>query len=291
MCSSGFSKGTIDTRSSLLKPFLRHLEANGIESIYGLTNRDVSDYCSSDRFSGREPGGVRDEHQQLRSFLRWASDSELTMLDNLALSVPTTFLARKRDVACLTDGEVEALLSDFPKSKTNLRDKAAFSLAVFCGLRKCDIVQLKFASIDFERHMLNVRQQKTGVGIELPLPPAAENALIDYILRERPSESGSELVFLSSVPPFGPVKSDFSIGRRLGKIGIAAGRKGMHSLRRTFASKLLKVGTPVSVISASLGHTDRDVVNRYLSTDEESLKACSLEIDWLPPFDPKEVAL
>lgn len=47
-----------------------------------------------------------------------------------------------------------------------------------------------------------------------------------------------------------------------------------YRLHITFASKLLKSGSTLSVISNALGQIDKISVNKYLSTDEIAMKQC-----------------
>lgn len=54
---------------------------------------------------------------------------------------------------------------------------------------------------------------------------------------------------------------------------------GLHILRRTYASELLKSGISVSLIASALGHADTGTVDRYLAVEEEKIRKCSLPID------------
>jgi integrase len=52
--------------------------------------------------------------------------------------------------------------------------------------------------------------------------------------------------------------------------------RGLHVIRRTFASNLLAAGNPVSIISSTLGHTSDSAVDEYLATDEQNMRRCSI---------------
>jgi len=51
---------------------------------------------------------------------------------------------------------------------------------------------------------------------------------------------------------------------------------GFHVTRKTFASKLLATGNPVTTIAAALGHVGANSVNEYLSTDEDKMRLCAI---------------
>ena len=53
---------------------------------------------------------------------------------------------------------------------------------------------------------------------------------------------------------------------------------GSHSLRHSLASQLLEQGTPLVVISDSLGHSSSESTMVYLGIDVKGLLTCSLEV-------------
>ena len=53
---------------------------------------------------------------------------------------------------------------------------------------------------------------------------------------------------------------------------------GSRTTRHNAASAMLRSGVPMSDISAVLGHRDPNIVSVYLSTDEETMAACTLPL-------------
>ncbi|EKD24614.1 MAG: Phage integrase, partial [uncultured bacterium (gcode 4)] len=51
-----------------------------------------------------------------------------------------------------------------------------------------------------------------------------------------------------------------------------------HSVRKTFATQLLKGNTKVELISDALGHRADGTVHKYLSLDEKHMRMCSLSM-------------
>lgn len=51
---------------------------------------------------------------------------------------------------------------------------------------------------------------------------------------------------------------------------------GFHVTRKTFASKLLATGNPVTTIAAALGHVGVDTVDEYLATNEDKMRLCAI---------------
>ena len=58
-------------------------------------------------------------------------------------------------------------------------------------------------------------------------------------------------------------------------------KHGLHSLRSTLARQMLENGTPLPVISETLGHVSVQTTSNYLKIDLNGLKNCII--------DPEEV--
>ena len=196
---------------------------------------------------------------------------------------------RRKNIQYLTSEEIvkvkTALASE--ESSLHLRDKAVGLLALYTGLRCCDIAGMTMDCIDWSEDLIRVKQQKTDVPLELPLTAIVGNAIFDYITKERPKTGRAE-IFLSQSRPYGALKSA-SLSHVANKIMKAAyirqgkgNRRGFHIFRHHLATTLLGNGIPQPVISRILGHTSPDSLDPYLSSDFPHLKECSLSVERFP---------
>lgn len=87
---------------------------------------------------------------------------------------------------------------------TTARNKAVILLLLFTGLRGCSVTGLTLNSIDWEKEMILVEQQKTSVLVEIPLSAVVGNAIYDYLVEERPDTESTRL-FLTETHPFSPL--------------------------------------------------------------------------------------
>ena len=173
------------------------------------------------------------------------------------------------------------------ESGLSLRDRAVGTLALYTGLRCCDIAGLMIYDINWENEIICIRQQKTDIPLELPLSVIVGNAIHDYLATERP-ETDSEYVFISENRPYGRLKSG-SLSNISEKIMKAANirqntgeRRGFHIFRHHLATELLSNGVPQPIISRAIGHTSPDSLETYLSADFKHLKECALSIEQFP---------
>jgi integrase len=170
------------------------------------------------------------------------------------------------------------------ESGLSLRDRAIGSLALYTGLRCCDIAGLKVNDIDWDNEKIYFLQQKTAAPLELPLSVTVGNAIYEYLASERP-ETGCDYVFISENRPYGCLKNG-SLGNVSNKIMKAANirqnageRRGFHIFRHHVATELLSGGIPQPVVSKTLGHTSPESLEAYLRADFKHLKECALSIE------------
>lgn len=276
-----YANETITFKINCAKYMLIYLESISISDIKDCNHETLSNYFLTDHFRDRKPSGIKAEITRLIHFIIFLEDCDYIDYKNLHYAPPTITVQEKRIVTVLDSNAEMALLEDYSISPSNLRDRAAYFLALHCGLRTCDIVNLKFNNIEWENQILNIVQQKTKVPLSIPMDNETSNAIIEYLINER-RDCDLEYIFITSIGsrkklsdrPFKPFNriSSVSLKRKPAEFGL-------QIMRRTFASKLLKSGTPLSVISSSLGHESKEVVNKYLSTDNEKMKLCALDID------------
>jgi len=135
-----------------------------------------------------------------------------------------------------------------------------------------------------EDHTITFIQQKTGAAEKLPLTEAVELALADYIINVRQDAPSERLFVIHQGINKGCCYSTTTLYSVLNKYMRKANvktenkRHGPHSIRHSLSSNLLKCGTPLTTISAILGHSSSEVTNRYIWMDTEQLRRLSLEV-------------
>jgi integrase len=198
----------------------------------------------------------------------------------------------RKNVQYLKPEEIKKVKEKLADSKNplTLRDKAIGMLALYTGLRGCDIAGLTLKSIDWGRDLIYVRQQKTEFPFEIPLTAIVGNAIYDYLISERPCTE-SRYVFISQNKPYKRLKSIGNVAVKIFKAAdirqLKGDRKGLHIFRHHLATALLENGIPQPVISRTLGHTSPNSLEPYLSADFVHLKECSISIERFPV--PEEV--
>ena len=177
----------------------------------------------------------------------------------------------------LTTREVRRLLR-VPDTSTpeGLRDRALLEVFYGAGLRRAEVLGLDLADLDHRERELRVRGKGNKERL-VPLTRSAWLELVAYLERGRPAlcsrhpDSG-RAVFLSS---HGRRCCELTPMRLLRRCALAAGldrRVTPHTLRRTYATELLKAGVSLRHIQLLLGHEKLSTTALYLRLDTRDLR-------------------
>lgn len=257
----------------LAREYLLFLEASGVGDAATADAASVLSFMSdiASRWKGTSTYHLA---SNFRPFLRFLGRDDL--VEALRLSNPV------RDhgiVPALDDEQESSVVEACLDGSVGARDAAITLLALTTGLRACDIVALQLADVNWHSMTLTVVQSKTGNPVTVPMQPAVAEALARYVLECRP-ESAFGNVFLRSLAPHGPFRDHSAIyditRRALAKAGVAGG--GSRLLRHNAASRMLRAGARLPVISAVLGHSSPDSTDVYLEADEAAMRACVLPL-------------
>ena len=153
--------------------------------------------------------------------------------------------------------------------------------AINTGLRRSEILDMKFSQVDFDRQTIIISEQKNRCVDTLPL-----NKKAMVVLRERQKQrlSGCDLVFPSN-------NGTRMIDRNLFRaFNSAAGRAKVnnfrfHDLRHTFATRLVQAGVGIYEVQKLGRWKNNSMVMRYAHHNSESLRS-SIEVmdESIEPF-------
>ncbi|MBW1729078.1 MAG: tyrosine-type recombinase/integrase [Deltaproteobacteria bacterium] len=276
---------TIYTESHNASTFFLSLQQKGMDSLVKITEEAVcSIFMSPDETLLKSCSYKKNIAAVLKACIPYHSET----CPRILAFLPSLRETRK-NVQYLTSEEIQkvkgALADD--ENPLTLRDRAIGMLALYTGLRGCDIAGLTLDAIDWDGDLIYIRQQKTEIPLELPLTAVVGNAIYEYLTSERP-HTENRYIFVSQHKPYDRLKNR-SICNVAVRIMKAAGirqskgdRKGFHIFRHHLATALLENGVPQPVISRTLGHTSPDALEAYLSADFIHLKECSINIERFP---------
>lgn len=245
-----------------------------------LSEVDIERLCAADvvgyvggACQGVAVGTAKLQLTGLRSLLRFLRVSGRVGSD---LSPAVLTAAGWRDTGVpkgLTGDEVARLVAacdlDGPPGR---RDRALVVLLVRLGLRRGEAARLRLDDIDWRAGELTIVGKATRVE-RVPLPVDVGEALSDYLLRERPTGSGSRAVFLRVRAPQGPM-TPTAVGAVVGGRAARAGLDGVsaHRLRHTAAMAMLREGADLVEVGQVLRHRSLGSTTIYAKVDVVRLR-------------------
>lgn len=214
-------------------------------------------------------------YRHLRAFCNWATKEGLFQHNPVErVAAPKV---GKKEAHFLTPSEVERFIAAV-ETDTELKGGLVLPgqnawlvdvvrVAVCTGLRRGELVNLRWGDLDLANRLLVVRSRgdfKTKSGHERRVPIVSDAHSVFERLRDEHGEVNDDArVFLS--PKGNPLRGDyvtkrFRHFRRMAKLPEEV---HFHSLRHTCASWLVMRGVPLPVVQQILGHSDIAVTQRY----------------------------
>ncbi len=174
--------------------------------------------------------------------------------------------------------EIEHLLTMPDRStESGRRGYAILSLLAAYGIRIGQALHLKLSDVHWANGIIRFAAQKGGKPLCFPLTASIAEALFSY-LRDRGRAEYDEL-FLSVTTPHRPLTRDYipsdEIARYYQQAGLKA--KGSHTIRHSFATRLIQEGMPIKTIADLLGHGCINTTFVYTKVNVEQLRKLSSE--------------
>jgi len=241
----------------LLKPFF----PGGIASV---TKADISRYVS-DRLAMVKSATVRKELNVLKHLFRLSVEEWGYILVSPAHGVRPPKKPADR-VRFVQPGELQTILNACPDWL-----KPIATLAAFTGMRRSEILNLRWLDVSLERGIILLPQTKNGDGRVVYLNQTAVEALrllplsIDTKPTDRPFEGLT------------PTQVSQRFLRVCRKVNIHDFH--FHDLRHTHASWLRQKGTQLDVIAKQLGHRDLRMTARYAHLADNQVQGAVAALD------------
>jgi integrase len=249
----------------------------GAIALQDLKANDIGRWHATLLASGRKDGEgglsaltVRHAHRLLGKALKEAQRYDL-IVRNPVVGERAPKVAHE-EIVILSGDEARAVV-------TRLRDHSIYpkaALALFAGLRRSEILALKWAHVDLDRKVLRVQEalEETAVGLRFKSPKSRagkrEVTLPDIVVAElreqwkRQSEQRMKLGIGRPTPDTlifsridgGPLSPN-ALSKEWSKAAASIGIKAtFHALRHTHVSHLIEAGVNVVKISRRVGHAD-----------------------------------
>ena len=192
----------------------------------------------------------------------------------------------------LNEEEAQRLLQALALRSQDMYDSAL--LALFCGLRAGEIHALTWNDVDMNNALIHIRDPKNKINRHAFITQEVG----DMFQRRYANKGNNNLIFPATggkkrlwvsdtfartvdaigLNDSGEYTTDQNGEKTPVKINDPRQRVVFHTLRHTFASWLVKEGTPLYTVAELMGHTTLEMTRRYSHLSPDTLRKAALSL-------------
>ncbi|ACC74002.1 tyrosine-type recombinase/integrase [Paraburkholderia phymatum] len=273
--SCGYAQTTCRNRLWHIRNFLDSVVGQEPVTADRLTSTDIENFTAR-CFKGRCHATRRSYCVDLASYLRFrglhGDDTRalLAAIPKMAPPIPA------RLPIAMTDRELDLFFAAFDLTKPiGMRDFAIARCLSDLALRRMEVARLQLGSFDWPNGTVTLTHNKGGRERKLPLPVQTAHALVRYLQHGRPDTS-NRAVFVRQIAPYDKPISAVAINHLVRAAFVRAGLgerfRGVHVLRRTAATRLIRGGASLKEVADVLGHRHLNTTTIYTGVDLDRLR-------------------
>ena len=268
----GYSKHTIRRYRNVIKSYCQFANISAINQVNDENVRALFYHGRTERNWSVNTFIVY--HKTLLVFFRWCI-TQGYMQKNPITDVEKPKMEKRLPVKLNKQASLRLLevVYNYPYEYKFLRyrNHAIFSTFIFTGIRKQELLNLKYTDIDTDNFTIFVKQGKGNKDRIVPMSYTLAQSLKKYQdERKRLNKTNPE--FFSSLR--GNVGfTDNGLKKLVDQVRKSSGVSfTVHKLRHTFATLMLEGGCDIYSLSKMMGHSDIKTTTIYLSASAEHLR-------------------
>lgn len=171
---------------------------------------------------------------------------------------PCHFSSKLREnnvkIRYLTEDEQTRMFKQLNKLEF-LKLKPIIICALYTGMRKGEILNLKWSQVDLRNGYIDILKSKSGKERKIPIADKLKNEL------QNMGKNGEEYVFTNpdTLKPYTDIKKSFASLMKMSEITNFR----FHDIRHTVATRLVESGTDLLIVQEILGHAKIETTMRY----------------------------
>ena len=228
----------------------------GVYELSAITPLLIEKYRVERLNAGITKSTVNREITIMKKMFNLAIDWRLTR-DNPVVKVRLFSEKDTQKERILTEEEEARLLAESPGYL-----RPILVVALNTGMRRGEILNLKWEQVDLTRRIIKVQHTKSGKSRIIPINDVLLNAFLELERLDR----GNVWVFPNPNTglPYTEVKKSFKAAcKRAGIVGLR-----FHDMRHTVATRLIESGVDIITVRDLLGHFSVRVTQRYTHSNQ-----------------------
>jgi integrase/recombinase XerD len=277
----GYSKGIVNGTPVLIREFLHYLENNGVHAINNLQSKHIKKYYEyiSIRANQRRGGGLNTKtiNQQIKAIEKLLEYLQQKGVQGLPSCNIQLEKVQKKEIIALSIEEIKELF-ELTKKEVNTekeeilqaRDKTILVIYYSCGLRRNEGINVSVDDINFDTRILHVRKGKNYKERFVPISKLNAEYLKEWIYDYRSKIVKDKKEHRLFIGLRGELTTSGTLYTRLRLLQQQSENTeltekiiGLHTLRHSIATHLLKAGMSIEKIAKFLGHSSLESTQIY----------------------------
>lgn len=266
-----YAPATIKSYQMTFKLFLKDV---AVENLQQLNKKIVEEWFYNGRLDRKWSAGTfRDHLKHINPFFKWLV-KEGHIPENYVAELEKPRLEHKLP-RTISKGEAQVILETafnlpYTYRFEKYRNLAIVSIMIFAGLRRGEVLKLKFGEVSIENKSIFINQGKWGKDRIIPMNQRLQKVLLEFIQQRKRLKKRSMYFFTAA-------QRDAQIGEKLITRLMVRLRKATkinfsaHTLRHGFARLMLEGGCDIYTLSKLMGHSKITTTTIYLSCSNQQM--------------------
>jgi integrase/recombinase XerC len=222
--------------------------------------------------AGFDPKTVNRKLSSTKSYFKYLRKTERIKV-NPAATI-NAVKTKKVLVSALSEFEMQDLLDEgyFENDLNGCRSRAIIELLYATGMRRAELIELKYDTIDFANKLIRVTGKRNKTRI-IPLTQSALAALEQYLSHPDRAASVEAYLFVTDKGKKLYPELVYNTVKRYLSFVTTLNKKSPHVLRHTYATHLLNNGADMNDIKELMGHANLSATQVYTHNSFEQLKS------------------
>ena len=265
---------TVTSYENDLTAFVRYCESEyEIQSISMVTHLVVRSWVMTLKTSGMSNASINRKISALKSFYKYLKRKQI--VDTNPMAKVLTLKKSKRLPSFVPKKKMDYILEPSLETRDfeSMRNDLVISLLYLTGIRRSELINLKYGDIDSARQELKVIG-KGNKERRCPITPDVLQSIKEYkdAKRKELGDQDHDYLIVTSKGKKAYPKLIFNIVSRKLKAINASDRTSPHVLRHTFATHLSSAGAELNAVKELLGHASLAATQVYTHNSIDRLK-------------------
>ena len=178
---SGLSRASLIKNRRPIRYLLEYMTSLGYQKLSDIQPGDTIKAIEDMLEKHYEPTSLVTAISGMRRFYEMFPE-----LRQFRLEIPSRMPRKRSIIDVYSEEERDKIAVFLSSSDISSRNAAICLLSFETGLRSVDICNLRLGDVDWKHNVIHIVQSKTQRPLNLPIRASYGNAMVDYLLKERP---------------------------------------------------------------------------------------------------------